>query len=221
MNQVGKNIKKLRELKGLTQDSLAEKLNVTRQSVSNWETGKNQPDIETLESLSAALDADVTEIIYGKKDSYPMYQRRYICRAAVSLVLLLSALLFRATVLPVLYQIAGRTYRYHLETAILNFISLSIMSWLFAYAILSVLSFRFELYVGGRKAAGLIGAVLLVPAFSLILEYLGYIALHRSEGMYFFTFLIMHQTMRALVSLILPFISGLLIFLGTNRKNTQ
>lgn len=34
---IGKNIKKFREARGLSQETLAEKLNVTRQAVSNWE----------------------------------------------------------------------------------------------------------------------------------------------------------------------------------------
>lgn len=221
MNQVGKNIKKLRELKRLTQDSLAEKLNVTRQSVSNWEAGKNQPDIETLESLSAALDTEVTEIIYGKKDSYHMYQKRYICRAAVSLGSLLSVSLFRAIILPVIIQITRRTYLYFLESLMLDFVSHSVVSWLFAYLILSVLSFWFGLHVSERRAVGLTGVILLVPEFCMILEYLVYIALHRSEGMYIFSFLAAHQTMRSLVSFVFPFISGLLIFLGTNRRSAQ
>lgn len=36
MNSVGKNIKRLRSEKGITQDQLAERLHVTRQAVSNW-----------------------------------------------------------------------------------------------------------------------------------------------------------------------------------------
>lgn len=39
MNVVSNSIKKLREEKGMTQDELAEQLNVTRQAVSSWETG--------------------------------------------------------------------------------------------------------------------------------------------------------------------------------------
>ena len=39
MNDVGKNIRRYREQQGLTQDALAERLHVTRQAVSNWETG--------------------------------------------------------------------------------------------------------------------------------------------------------------------------------------
>ena len=67
MNIVSSSIKKLREEKGMTQDELAEKLNVTRQAVSNWETGKTQPDIETLTRLAEIFDVSVERIIYGSE----------------------------------------------------------------------------------------------------------------------------------------------------------
>ncbi|ENZ42874.1 hypothetical protein HMPREF1089_02238 [Enterocloster bolteae 90B3] len=38
-NTVGKNIVKLRKEQGMSQEQLAQKLHVTRQAVSNWETG--------------------------------------------------------------------------------------------------------------------------------------------------------------------------------------
>jgi len=65
MNVVSDSIKKLRKEKGMTQDELAEKLNVTRQAVSNWEQGKAQPDIETLTKLAEIFDVSVEQIIYG------------------------------------------------------------------------------------------------------------------------------------------------------------
>lgn len=66
MRQIGKNIKKYRTEKGMTQDQLAEKLNVTRQAVSNWETGKTQPDIEMLTKISEYFDVSVEHLIYGR-----------------------------------------------------------------------------------------------------------------------------------------------------------
>ena len=66
MKQIGKNIKKHRMEKGMTQDQLAEKLNVTRQAVSNWETGKTQPSIETLTALGSLFGISVEALIYGK-----------------------------------------------------------------------------------------------------------------------------------------------------------
>lgn len=66
MKHIGKNIKKHRTAMGMTQDQLAEKLNVTRQAVSNWETGKTQPSIETLTALAAHFDISAEMLIYGK-----------------------------------------------------------------------------------------------------------------------------------------------------------
>ena len=64
---VGKNIKKYREEKGLSQQELADCLNVTRQAVSNWENGKTQPDIETLHNISMTLEVTIEDLIYGSQ----------------------------------------------------------------------------------------------------------------------------------------------------------
>lgn len=67
---VGKNIKKAREEKGITQDALAEQLNVTRQAVSNWECEKTQPDVETLDRIAEALGVDIEQLIYGNERKF-------------------------------------------------------------------------------------------------------------------------------------------------------
>lgn len=65
MASVGNNIKRLRTAQKMTQETLAEKLFVTRQAVSAWETGKALPDVETLDRIAAALGCTVIEVIYG------------------------------------------------------------------------------------------------------------------------------------------------------------
>ena len=65
MRDIGKNIRKLRTEKGLTQDQLAEMLFVTRQTVSNYETGKSRPDIDMLMKIAEVLDADINAVLYG------------------------------------------------------------------------------------------------------------------------------------------------------------
>jgi len=65
MASVGKHIRRIRTERHMTQEQLAEKLFVTRQAVSAWETGKAQPDVETLERIATALEVNVTEVIYG------------------------------------------------------------------------------------------------------------------------------------------------------------
>lgn len=65
MRDIGKNIRKLRESKGLTQDQLAEKLFVTRQTVLNYETGRTRPDVDMIVSIANVLETDANSVIYG------------------------------------------------------------------------------------------------------------------------------------------------------------
>ena len=63
MRDIGKNIRALRIRKKLSQDQLAQILHVTRQTVSNYETGRSRPDVEMLAALAQALDTDVKELL--------------------------------------------------------------------------------------------------------------------------------------------------------------
>ena len=63
MSNVGNIIKEERLRKGYTQDQLAEELHVTRQAVSSWETGRSEPDLETLKLLSDMLELDAAVLL--------------------------------------------------------------------------------------------------------------------------------------------------------------
>lgn len=65
MRDIGKNIRAARDRSGLRQEDLAERLHVSRQTVSNYETGRSRPDIDMLLAIAAATDVDVTELLYG------------------------------------------------------------------------------------------------------------------------------------------------------------
>ena len=65
MNDIAKNIISLREKAKLTQYELADKLCVSRQTVSAWERGRTRPAVDFLETLAKALSCDVNEIIAG------------------------------------------------------------------------------------------------------------------------------------------------------------
>ena len=56
-------ILELRTKSGLSQDALAEKLYVTRQAVSRWETGETVPNTETLKRLSALFDVSINTLL--------------------------------------------------------------------------------------------------------------------------------------------------------------
>lgn len=57
------NIKMLRKNKGLTQEELAIRLNVVRQTVSKWEKGYSVPDAEILQRLADVLEVDVKQLL--------------------------------------------------------------------------------------------------------------------------------------------------------------
>ena len=56
-------ILELRTRNGLSQDALAEKLYVTRQAVSRWETGETLPNVQTLKLLSELFDVSINTLL--------------------------------------------------------------------------------------------------------------------------------------------------------------
>ena len=60
---LNENIKAVRKSKGLSQQDLAVKLNVVRQTVSKWETGLSVPDSDLLIALSEALETPVSTLL--------------------------------------------------------------------------------------------------------------------------------------------------------------
>lgn len=63
------NIKKYRKANNLSQEELAEKINVTRQSISLWETGKTQPSIDILVNLASVLGVTTDELLTSSNDA--------------------------------------------------------------------------------------------------------------------------------------------------------
>ena len=60
---LNENIKRIRKSKGLSQEELAIKLNVVRQTVSKWENGLSVPDSSMLIMLADELDSTVSELL--------------------------------------------------------------------------------------------------------------------------------------------------------------
>ena len=60
------NLKKIRKDKGYTQETLAEKLNVVRQTVSKWEKGLSLPDVDMLSKIANVLETDVNILLDGQ-----------------------------------------------------------------------------------------------------------------------------------------------------------
>lgn len=63
MAEFGEQLKKAREAKGMTQQTLAEKLYVTRQAVSRWECGSRYPDLIMAKKLAVFLEVSLDELL--------------------------------------------------------------------------------------------------------------------------------------------------------------
>ena len=70
-SSIGKRIQAGRKALGLTQEQLAEKLSVSGQAVSKWESDISCPDITTLPQLADILGVSVDELLRGKPETVP------------------------------------------------------------------------------------------------------------------------------------------------------
>lgn len=89
MRDIGKNIRLARLHRKLTQDELAQKVHTTRQTISNYETGRSRPDVEMLQQLADALSIELTELLDGEPspDTRRAALRRLCIMGAVALML--------------------------------------------------------------------------------------------------------------------------------------
>ena len=72
LKKTGTLLKELRKENKLTQEQLAEKLNVSGRTVSRWETGSNLPDLDILIELADLYEVDIRELIDGERKSENM-----------------------------------------------------------------------------------------------------------------------------------------------------
>ena len=67
MKSIGETISSLRKKKELTQNELAEKMNVTDKAVSKWERDLSCPDVNTISRLAEVLDVSVEDLLNAKE----------------------------------------------------------------------------------------------------------------------------------------------------------
>ena len=65
---IGKNLQKLRKRINLTQEALAEKVGVARQTVAKWETEESTPDLEMSGKLAAVLEVSLDDLVNAPED---------------------------------------------------------------------------------------------------------------------------------------------------------
>ena len=137
MRDVGKNIRDLRISRNLTQEELADKLFVTRQTVSNYETGKSRPDVDMILRIAEILDTDANTVFYGiptPPDRRKAYRRLILC-AGILAILFVA---YQITI-PIAEELQQKYFRVGLQYLLLLYIR-PIMLLLFGWGLLQGLS---------------------------------------------------------------------------------
>ena len=65
---IGKNLQKLRKQRNLTQEALAEKVGVARQTIAKWETEESTPDLEMSGRLASVLEVSLDDLVNAPED---------------------------------------------------------------------------------------------------------------------------------------------------------
>ena len=99
--EIARQIKKLRSEQGLSQEALAEKVYVSRQTISNWENEKNYPDIHSLLMLSELFGVSLDELIKGDVEVMKEEISKEEIKKFTSLSIVFTVLMIAVAVTPI------------------------------------------------------------------------------------------------------------------------
>lgn len=134
MTAIKDNLKSLRIARGLSQNEAAEALNVTRQTISSYETGRTEPDLDTIKKLAELYQADIRDVLYGGNQMQRKVRILFWGILGICIVFLLGLLLHSALNLinNIFYDIADGTV---ITYQIAPFAQRRITLWNTAYSI--------------------------------------------------------------------------------------
>lgn len=153
---IGNKIRERRQRLGLSQDELAQKLYVSRVTVSHWETSKTLPDVQSMLILANLFDTTIDELVKGDVDEMREMVERSEQRTKVFAVALATVEVIVVTAL-VVAAVAGRE---HLEPVLR--LSLAVLAM--AFSIVMIVARRRKGSEDARSAAELLGAATGDPA---------------------------------------------------------
>lgn len=216
MNAVAENLKAIRTKAGYTQDELAAELHVTRQTISSYETGRSEPDIETLTKLSSLLGVEVSELIGGsKKPVYQTMQKKYVIWSVVLAIVVLAGIASWPWLYSSINEYARRLFAWLQEQIFMT--SVVPVSFAAAGALIPcVLSLWRDTSIRRpwRYLLLVLGICVLVPSIGTALQLLIWGEAFAIETAWF---PFMFWFGREVYITILPFLGGAFLFLGLNR----
>jgi len=171
MAEFGENVRRLREAKGLTQQSLAEQLYVTRQAVSRWEGGSRYPDLMTAKKLAEALDSTMDALL--SHEDMRQYARRApvlespVARGAQTAALAFGFAGYLVRFLGFMVGLQDVTGWLSSPVGVVQAIKAALMAALFGYGALMSIRGRLTPRVAAAIAAVWFGSAALADALSM------------------------------------------------------
>ena len=141
MRDIGKNIKDLRQRQNMTQEELADKLFVTRQTVSNYENGKSRPDVDMILRIAEVLGTDANTVFYGIPT--PPDKRKAYRRLIIGAVMLVILLIIYMVAAPIGEQWRYQHFRMGLQNVLIFYVR-PLMFLLFGWCLFHGLSLALQ-----------------------------------------------------------------------------
>lgn len=91
--KISETLRVLRGERGMTQEEVAERVGLTRQAVSSYESGRTQPGVDILQKLADVYQVELTDIIYGRNQGVRLYEGTKTAAAVMAAILLAMQLI--------------------------------------------------------------------------------------------------------------------------------
>lgn len=178
MVEFGEKVKQIREEKGMTQQTLAEKLYVTRQAVSRWECGARYPDLLTAKKIAKILNVSLDQLVSGEELKENIEREPVLAQPVENIV---QTVLYTAAAIVYFLLCVFAVYFFRTNTALRNtpagkitIITVSSDIILIVYFIAAAIGLI--LSVKNRLTAKITGYIMCVPyvlaSFSFLMMYI-------------------------------------------------
>lgn len=228
MSSIAQNIRRIRREKGLTQEELADRMHLTRQTISSWENERTSPDIDCLLAIAKELDVDVNELLYGKqKRKNESFSERtvkiwiYIAAIVIVLVILWVVLpFFRKENLRIYLRDDSKSLS--LLWVALDYLFKGIASFMTGFTLLEIIRLYVCIRPVGKILRGIIfvmGVLLVIPVLGIFGRYIEVLISKESIPIFhYFGFFIFSKSGSFLLNYMFPFLSSVSINLSKKNK---
>ncbi|RKM61621.1 XRE family transcriptional regulator [Butyrivibrio sp. XB500-5] len=159
MVEFGEQLRRAREAKGMTQQSLAEQLYVTRQAVSRWECGDRYPDLLTTKKIAQILDVSLDDLLSGKEMTKVVERNPVIENKIVNNIMIV---LYAFVVLSFLLTVVDIVIRFPFGSDAVDYSDIQITVIQILGLVIQIVAFSYGLFnaVRGTLSPKRMGAVL-------------------------------------------------------------